>query len=126
LIENCSEGFRITPIFNATDKQRYDAVVLQDNIILDTGISMNNGNWMTPAAMDLGQVDVQWSDNIEVSDNILLGSTLSIFYLPNMSKVQMNIHDNIIAQNKDGVLMNEIVFDRFGEYTRWYMMEDAK
>ena len=125
LIENCYEGFRIS-LAQDHQAERFDAVILQDNIVLDTGIGMSNGNWMTPAAVDMGWADVQYAETFEISDNVLLGSTLSVFYLPDMSRVQMNIHDNVIAQNSDGVLMNEIASDEFGAYARWHMMEDAK
>ncbi|WP_298069898.1 hypothetical protein, partial [uncultured Mailhella sp.] len=123
LIENCGQGIR-TYLINP-DGGRFDELILRDNIVLNSGDSMNNACFESPTAIDLGSDLVQYAGHIEVCDNVLIGSRLSMLKIPDVPAVKLDIHDNVIAQSHDGVLINEMQWDRSGQVT-WHMMSDAK
>lgn len=124
LIENCGQGIR-TYLVNHEQESSFDQLILKDNIIIDTGNSMNNACFEEPVAIDIGYESVQYADYIDVSENILIGSTLAMFRIPDSAGVEMNIHDNIIAQSRGGALITECTWDTAGGLT-WHMMSDAK
>lgn len=124
LIENCGQGIR-TYFIEEEDINRLDALILRDNIIIDTGISMNNACWEMPAAIDLGDNAVQFAKTIEVTDNIAIGCESALLRIPDTEVVQMNIHDNVFAQYRDRALICEGGPWIEGN-TTWHMMEDAK
>ena len=124
LIENCGQGIRtyfISPEYERT----YDEIILRDNIILDTGNGLNNACWEEPVAIDLGHEPVQYAKRIEVSNNIMIGSTLAMFRIPDSTGIDLDIHDNVIAQSRDGALITECAWLTSGGVV-WHMMEDAK
>ena len=123
LVENCGQGMRtyfIEPDFTNV----FDALILRDNIILDTGNGLNNACAEMPASIDLGTDGVQFAREFEISGNILLGSTMAIFRISQHDSVKMQIHDNVIAQAKDGVLICEMPSSN--PDIQWYRMENAK
>lgn len=124
LIENCGQGIR-TYYIEEENINRLDELILRDNIIIDTGISMNNACWEMPAAIDLGDNAVQFAKNIEVTNNIVIGCESALLRLPDTDVVQMSIHDNIFAQYKDRALICEGGPWIDGN-TTWHMMENAK
>ena len=123
LIENCAQGIRIG-IWEPESEGAFDTVTLRDNIILDTGNSMNNGCLEQSSAIDLGWETIQYADHFEISDNILIGSTSAMFRTPDSLGFEMNIHNNVIVQSRDGVLWTECAFSETGVV--WHMMEDVK
>lgn len=123
LIENCAQGIRIG-LWEPESEGAFDTVTLRDNIILDTGNSMNNGCMEQPSAIDLGWETLQYADYFDVSDNVLIGSTSAIFRTPDSLGFEMNIHGNVIAQSRDGFLWTECAFSETGAV--WHMMENAK
>jgi hypothetical protein len=123
LIENCGQGIRTS--FWKPDKENvFDEFILRDNIILDTGNGMNSGCFEEPVAIDLGFDPLQWAKRMEVSNNVMIGSTLAIMRIPSSSTVEMNIHNNVFAQSGDGVLLTECPAS--DHPMTWHMMEDAK
>lgn len=122
LIENCGQGLR-TYFIDPTFENAFDALILRDNIILDTGNGLNNACAEMPAAIDLGTDGVQFAKQFEVSDNVLLGSTMAIFRISQHDLVNMNIHDNVIAQSQDGVVICEMPLA--APEISWHMMKDA-
>ena len=86
LIENCGQGLR-TYFIDPTFENAFDALILRDNIILDTGNGLNNACAEMPAAIDLGTDGVQFAKQFEVSDNVLLGSTMAIFRISQHSSL---------------------------------------
>ena len=85
-MENCGQGIRVS-LINEGEKNRFDAVLLRDNIILDSGNGMNNACLEEPVAIDLGVDFVQYAGSIEVCDNVLIGSTLAIVKAPHPAAV---------------------------------------
>lgn len=122
LIENCGQGVR-TYFIDPTFENAFDALILRDNIILDTGSGLNNACVEMPAAIDLGTDGVQFAKQFEISDNVLLGSTMAIFRISQHDLVRMNVHDNVIAQSKDGVVICEM--PSAAPEISWHMMKDA-
>lgn len=122
LIENCGQGLR-TYFIDPTFENAFDALILRDNIILDTGNGLNNACAEMPAAIDLGTDGVQFAKEFEVSGNVLLGSTMAIFRISQHDLVNMNIHDNVIAQSQDGVVICEMPLA--APEISWHMMKDA-
>lgn len=122
LIENCGQGIRVA-LWEQEEESAFDMVLLQNNIILDTGNSMNNACWEEPAAIDIGWDALQYADYIEISGNVIMGSTGALFRTPDSSKFKMDIHDNVIAQSKKSALITECGVP--GGFN-WYMMENAK
>lgn len=122
LIENCGQGLR-TYFIDPTFENAFDALILRDNIILDTGNGLNNACAEMPAAIDLGTDGVQFAKQFEVSDNVLLGSTMAIFRISQHDLVSINVHDNVIAQSQDGVVICEMPLA--APEISWHMMKDA-
>lgn len=123
LMENCAQGIRVS-LWNPDEEGAFDSLILRDNIILNTGIGMNNGNMEQPSAIDLGWESLQYADSIEVSRNVMIGSTSAMLRTPDSATFKMNIHDNVIAQSREGVLWTECAFSETGVV--WHMMADAK
>lgn len=121
LMENCAQGIR-TYLYNEDEINRFDELILQDNIILDSGNGMNNGNFVNACAIDLGDTDYQFAKHIDISGNIMIGSTQSLMRFPDGSRFDVDIHDNVFAQSKSG----ELLLECFRDGLVWYMMEDAK
>lgn len=121
LMENCAQGIR-TYLYNEDEINRFDELILQDNIILDSGTGMNNGNFVNACAIDLGDTDYQFAKHIEIFDNVIIGSTQSLMRFPDGSRFAVDIHDNVFAQSRDGELLLECHLHGLV----WHMMEDAK
>lgn len=120
LMENCAEGVRIF-LWNDYETDRFEKIVIQDNYILDSGDSMNNGCFEEPLAMDLGWEAVRYAKEFDISNNVMLGSTMAMLRIPPSSFVDLQIHDNVIAQSRDGILLTE---SQTGGVLTWYMMSD--
>ena len=118
LIENCAQGIRT---YLLEEEGAFDAIILRDNIILNSGSSMNNGCYEEPVAIDLGAIDYQFYKEIEISENILIGSTAAMIRLSRPDRFQYNFHDNVIAQDKDGLILTVC-----NDEVEWYWMKDAK
>ena len=71
--------------------------------------------------MDLGWEAVRYAKEFDVSNNVMLGSTMSMLRIPPSFSVDLNLHDNVIAQSRDGILMNE---SQTGGVMTWYLMSD--
>lgn len=121
LMESCAQGIR-TYLYNEDEINRFDELILQDNIILDSGTGMNNGNFVNACAIDLGDTDYQFSKHIEISGNVMIGSTQAMMRLPDGSRFDVDIHNNVFAQGRDGELLLECYLDGL----TWHMMTDAK
>ena len=121
LMENCAQGIR-TYLYNADEINRFDELILQDNIILNSGTGMNNGNFVNACAIELGDTDYQFAKRIEIFGNVMIGSTQAMMRFPDGSRFNMDIHGNIFVQSKDGELLLECHSDKLV----WYMMSDAK
>ncbi|MBE5776619.1 MAG: hypothetical protein E7326_03860 [Clostridiales bacterium] len=125
LIEDCAQGTR-TYMGSDGDALSFDHVLIRDNIILNTGSGMTSYLcFEEQVAVDLGTNPVQYARHIEVCDNILLGSSQAIFRIPDSTQVEIDIHDNVIAQDRDKALITEFQWFRSNELI-WYMMKDAK
>lgn len=120
LMENCGEGIRIF-LWNEDEVDRFEKIIIQDNYILNSGDSMNNCCFEEPLAMDLGWEAVRYAKEFDVSNNVMLGSTMSMLRIPPSFSVDLNLHDNVIAQSRDGILMNE---SQTGGVMTWYLMSD--
>lgn len=120
LMENCGQGIR-TYLINEKDANRFDAIILRNNTILDTGNGMNRACWEEPAAIDLGADKCNFAKKAEVYDNVLMGSTLAIFRMPDPEYMNCDIHDNVVAQSREGVLLTMGYGSSSG--IRWYTME---
>ncbi|WP_458408129.1 hypothetical protein [Anaerotignum sp.] len=120
LIENCGQGIR-THFIEDDKKEIFDELILRDNIIIDTGNSMNNACWEEPVAIDIGYGRVQYAKHIDISDNIMIGSTAAMLRIPNTSDVEIDFKNNVIVQSRDGALITECT-----DNIKWYMMEDVK
>lgn len=120
LMENCANGIRIF-LWNDDEVDRFEKIIIQDNYILDSGDSMNNGCFEEPVAMDLGWEAVRYAKEFDISNNVMLGSTMAMLKIPPSFSVNLNLHDNVIAQSHDGILMNE---SQTGGVMTWYMMSD--
>lgn len=121
LMENCAQGIR-TYLYNEDEINRFDELILRDNIILDSGTGMNNGNFVNACAIELGDTDYQFAKYIEISGNVMIGSTQAMMRFPDVSRFDVDIHDNVFAQSRDGELLLECELDGLV----WHMMEDAK
>ena len=125
LIEDCAQGVR-TSLVREGDALAFDHVLIRDNIILNTGDGMaGHLCWEEQVAVDLGTNPVQFAKHIEVCDNILLGSSQAIFRIPDSTEVTIDIHDNVIAQDRDKAVITEFQWFRSNELI-WHMMEYAK
>ena len=92
-MENCGQGIRAY-LINEEDTNRFEALILRDNIIIETGNGMNNACTEEPAAIDLGADKCSFAKKIEVYNNVLIGSALAIFRVPDpeyMSASQNNV-----------------------------------
>ena len=101
----------------------FDTPILRNNMILDVETNMNN-NMEQPSAIDLGLETLQDADHIEVSRNVMIGSTAAMFRTPDSLRFEMNIHDNVIAQSREGVRWTQCPFSETGVV--WHMMADVK
>jgi len=117
LIENCAQGIRT---YLLEEEGAFDAIILRDNIILNSGDSMNNGCFEEPTAIDLGATDCQFYKEIEISENVLIGSTAAMIRLSRPDRFQYDFHDNVIAQDKDGLVLTEC-----NDGVEWFWMKDA-
>ena len=124
LIENCGQGIRAS-LIKERDVEKFEHILIRDNIIIGTGDSMNNANWEQPVAIDFGTHAIQFAKHIEACDNVLIGSTTAIFRIPDTKEVVTDIHDNVIAQSRGGALITEFQWFRSNELI-WHMMEYAK
>ncbi len=125
LIENCGQGIR-TFLIAAESENIFDEVILRDNIILYTGESSNNADLEAPAAIDLGNSWLPFAKQIEISGNVLLGSTLTLFRFPDSDQWNINIHDNVVAQESDQPLIAQFYSDESGWGFHWYLMRNAR
>lgn len=121
LMENCAQGIR-TYLYNEDEINRFDKLILRENIILNSGTGMNNGNFVNACAIELGDTDYQFAKFIEISDNVMIGSTQAMMRFPDGSRFDVDIHDNVFAQSRDGELLLECELDGLV----WHMMADAK
>lgn len=110
LIDSCAQGIRVE-ICNWYKAKPLEAIVIQDNIILNTGKSMNYLTINEPVCIDLSWEDAQFAKTIEISDNVLLGSTRSLVRVPNTDTFQVNIHNNVFAQTPGQLLLTEYDWD---------------
>lgn len=124
LMENCGQGIRVS-LINEGEENRFDAVLLRDNIILDSGNGMNNACLEEPVAIDLGVDFVQYAGSIEVCNNVLIGSTLAMVKAPHPDAVKTNIHNNTIAQSENGALLT-MGYSPSGDGISWYTMSMVK
>ena len=106
LIDSCAQGIRVE-ICNWYKAKPLEAIVIQDNIILNTGKSMNYLTIDEPVCIDLSWETGQYAKTIEISDNVLLGSTRSLIRTPDSDEFEMNIHNNVFAQTQGQILMTE-------------------
>ncbi len=120
LLENCAQGIRTYLI--EPYAEQFESLVLRDNIVLNTGDCMNSGCSEIPAAIDLGS-DIQFSKYIEVTDNVMIGSTEVLMRIPPVNWVRADLSQNVFAQSRDGLLAVEMRFDEDGRFT-WYEMSD--
>lgn len=120
LIENCGQGIR-TYFIEDRYENAFDELVLRDNIILNSGDSLNKACWEEAVALDLGYADVQYAKHIEIADNVVLGGTTALIRLPDDQTVEIDFHGNVFAQSREGWLMTQ-----FSQGTPdWYKMKDA-
>ena len=82
---------------------------------------MNNGCFEEPTAIDLGAVNYRFYKEIEISENIMIGSTAAMIRLSYPDRFQYNFHDNVIAQDKDGLILTVC-----NDELEWYWMKDAQ
>lgn len=117
LIDSCSSGIRVE-ICNWQKAKPLDAIVIQDNIMMNTGKSMHYLTIDEPVCIDLSWEHAQFANAIEISDNVLLGSTRSLIRIPDSKIVETNIHNNIFAQTQGQILLAE-----FWKDPLWTFME---
>ena len=110
LIDSCAQGIRVE-ICNWYKAKPLEAIVIQDNIILNTGRGMNYLTIDEPVCIDLGWETGQYAKTIEISDNVLLGSSRSLIRTPDSDEFEMNIHNNVFAQIPGQLLMTEYEWD---------------
>lgn len=110
LIDSCASGIRVE-ICNWYKAKPLEAIVIQDNIITNTGKSMHYLTVDEPVCIDLSWEDAQYAKTIEISDNLLLGSTRSLVRVPNTDTFQVNIHNNVFAQTPGQLLLTEYDWD---------------
>ena len=63
-----------------------------------------------------------------MNDNVLVrlkGVAKSFDGEPVLRSIDLDIHDNVIAQSRDGALITECAWSSAGT-TKWHMMKDAK
>lgn len=109
-MDSCAQGIH-TQIFNWYKSKPMDSIVIQDNIFLNTGKGMNYLTTYEPVCIDLGWETGQYAKTIEISDNVLLGSTRSLIRPPYAEEFEMNIHNNVFAQTPGQILMTEYEWD---------------
>lgn len=97
VIENCGQGIRTYLI---DMKASLDTLTISDNYILYTGEYFNNACFETPCAIDLGG-NYQFADKIIVSNNVVVGSTLSLIRLPDPDKARVDFSGNVFIQERD-------------------------
>ena len=83
---------------------------------------MNTGCAELPAAIDLGS-GIQFSKRIEVTGNVMIGSTAVMMRIPPINTVDADISHNVFAQGRDGLLAVEMWMKEDGRFT-WYEMGD--
>lgn len=110
LIDSCAHGIRIE-LFNWYKSKPLESIVIQDNIMVNTGRSMHYLTIDEPACIDFCWEDAQFAKTIEISDNVLLGSTRSLVRVPNTDTFQVNIHNNVFAQTPGQLLLTEYDWD---------------
>ena len=123
LIENCGQGIR-TYFIDSPFVGALDELILRNNIIIASGDSMNNACAEEPVAIDLGHDNIQYANRIEVSGNIMIGSTLAMLRMPDHRMVDIEFFDNVIAQDNEGTLITEFS-EKYGYEIVWYSMMDA-
>lgn len=50
----------------------------------------------------------------------MIGSTLAMFRIPDSTGIDLDIHDNVIAQSRDGALITECAWLTSGDVV-WHM-----
>ena len=121
LMENCAEGIRAYLFELDEGDVPFEKMVIQDNIILDTGVSINNGNNEIPAAIDISEGDV-FAKEILVSDNICIGSTQVMVRMGNPMYIKETYRNNVWAH--DPKLPIAAMMNPWGN--TWVSMDGAK
>ena len=67
---------------------------------------------------------IQYAKHFDISNNIMIGSTMALMRIPASSSVKMNINNNVFVQEKNGILLTEMEWNK--DSVTWYMMKDAK
>lgn len=124
IIENCTQGIRLGMKLK-NRKKSFDNIIIKNNIILNSGNSMNNACFEEPVAIDMGSGSLQYSKHFDVSNNIMIGSKMALMRIPSSKQVKINIENNIFAQERNGILLNECEWDSNGNI-KWYLMKDLE
>ena len=123
LVENCGQGFRL-----GLEKEKrtnsFDEIKIKNNIILNSGTGLNNACFEEPVAIDLGWSKIQYSKKFDISNNIMMGSTMALMRIPSTKYVKMDIKNNTFVQEKNGILLTEMEWNK--DSVTWYMMKDIK
>ena len=123
IVENCGQGFRLG-LENKKRTNSFDKIEIKNNIILNSGVGLNNACLEEPVAIDLGWSKIQYSKEFDISNNIIIGSTMALMRIPSTKYVEMNIKDNIFVQERNGILLTEMEW--INDNVTWYMMQDTK
>lgn len=105
VVEYCGQGIRT---FLVGREARFDKLTIADNYILHSGEYFNNACFETPCGIDLGG-SYQFAKKFKISNNVVIGSTLSLIKLPDTSEAKVNLRDNVFIQergNPVAVLLN--------------------
>ncbi len=99
VMENCAQAVRTYLIHEMDVNVRFEEVRIEDNYLLYSGDSLNNGNFVPPCALDVGG-NYRFSDKITVSNNVIVGSTLALMRLPDPAHQKVDFSNNAFVQER--------------------------
>lgn len=123
IVENCGQGFRLG-LEKRKRTNSFDKISIKNNIILNSGTGLNNACFEEPVAIDLGWFKIQYSKEFDISNNIMIGSTMALMRIPPTKHVKMEIKNNTFVQERNGILLTEMEWNE--DNVTWYMMKDIK
>lgn len=104
VLENCGQGIRTYfKNYFLNMESKLSELSITDNYILYTGQFFNNACFENPCGIDLGG-DYQFAEKINITNNVVIGSTLSLIRLPDTADAKVDFSDNILVQERGNPL----------------------
>ena len=103
LVERCGAGIQLN---DGNNNWNFDKISIVDNIVVDTGGGWTHNCFCPAAAIAIGSWGKVSSSIIEIKNNVMLGSTMSLLFLNEAENVRLSSNSYICTDNDIFATMN--------------------